>query len=72
MLKSKKKPSLADKYTEIITDGPKTFDSDDEPEETKAKVVDQYSDSDSNTDDAKTGSTLRKKNANLLDEDDAR
>ncbi|XP_057338805.1 protein AATF-like [Microplitis mediator] len=64
-----KKPSLAEELDSLINVAPKAFESDDDQEETKAKVVDKFEES--HSDDDQT-SSFRKKNVPLLDEIDER
>ncbi|KAK0181250.1 hypothetical protein PV327_003549 [Microctonus hyperodae] len=69
-----KKHSLADKIHDLITVAPKNFGSDDEADETKAKVVEQFNEFESDDDRAfnTSSSSIRKKNIDLLDEIDDR
>lgn len=73
-MSSKKKPlCVAEKISDLITCVPTSFGSDDEAEETKAKVVDF--DDEIDNDDGNTGfnkSTIRKRNVKLLEEIDTR
>ncbi|XP_058805667.1 protein AATF [Phymastichus coffea] len=73
-MSSKKKPlSIAEKISDLITSVPKSFESDDEAEETKAKVVDFNDEIDD--DDFDSGfnkCSIRKRNVNLLEEFDRR
>ncbi|XP_008556908.1 protein AATF [Microplitis demolitor] len=64
-----KKPSLAEELDSLINVAPKAFESDDDEEETKAKVVDKFQESHSDDDQI---SSFRKKNVPLLDEIDER
>lgn len=69
-LKAKEK-SLADKINSLVTPTPTNFDSDDEAEDTKAKVIerdDESDDSESNF----GASELRKRNVDPLDQIDER
>ena len=65
-----KKPSLAEKISSLVTAAPTVFGSDDENEETKAKVIEPYDEIASDED--ALGSSFRKSNVNLLDEIDDR
>ncbi|XP_043277774.1 protein AATF [Venturia canescens] len=66
-----KKPTLAEKISSLVTAAPTVFGSDDENEETKAKVVEHYDETESE-EDAGVSSTFRKRNVDLLDEIDKR
>lgn len=70
VLKTKKK-CLADKISSLVTTTPVTFNSDDETEDTRAKVIDHYDESD-NSDSNFEVSDIRKKNVDLLDQIDKR
>lgn len=69
-LKAQKK-TLADKVNSLVTTTPVTFNSDDEAEDTKAKVVDRYDESD-NSDSNFQISEIRRRNVDLLDQVDER
>ena len=69
-LKAKKK-TLADKVNSLVTTTPVTFNSDDEAEDTKAKLVDRYDESD-NSDSNFQISEIRRRNVDLLDQVDER
>ncbi|XP_043488089.1 protein AATF [Polistes fuscatus] len=71
MALNKKKTILADKISSLINAAPTNIISDDENEETKAKVVERYEESD-DSDDATRQSKIRKQNVQLLDEFDKR
>lgn len=62
--------SLADKINALITLKP-NFDSDDEPEDTKAKVVESYNESDA-SDNKFQASKIRRQNIDTLDKVDKR
>ncbi|XP_034939040.1 protein AATF-like [Chelonus insularis] len=65
-----KKISLAEKINNLIIAAPTNFGSDDEDEETKARVVDKYEEASSDED---VGlSLLRKQNVSLLEDGDER
>lgn len=66
-----KKSSLADKINSLVTAKPANFDSDDDSEETKAKVVDRYDESDNSENNFQV-SEIRKRNVDLLDQLDKR
>jgi len=65
------KNSLADKINALITTKP-DFGSDEEPEETKAKVVERYDESDASDDKPQRISKIRKQNIDTLDHLDER
>jgi len=65
------KNSLADKINALITTKP-DFGSDEEPEETKAKVVERYDESDASDDKPHRISKIRKQNIDTLDHLDER
>lgn len=65
-----KKPTLAEKISSLVTAAPTVFGSDDESEETKAKVVEHYDETESEEDAGV--STFRKRNVDLLDQLDTR
>lgn len=67
----KKRTTLADKINSLVTPAPINFDSDDEAEETKAKIVDYYDESD-NSDNNIQISEIRKQNDYFLDQIDKR
>ena len=69
-LKAKKK-SLADKINTLITTTPINFGSDDEAEDTKAKVVERYDESDDSEGNFQV-SEIRKRNVDPLDQIDER
>ncbi|XP_050475464.1 protein AATF [Bombus huntii] len=69
-LKAQKK-TLADKVNSLVTTTPVTFNSDDEAEDTKAKLVDRYDESD-NSDSNFQISEIRRRNVDLLDQVDER
>lgn len=74
-MSTKKKPvSLAERINSLVTAVPSTFESDDEAEETKAKVVDYDDEIDKNNDFENTfnRSNFRKRNVALLEEVDQR
>lgn len=62
--------SLADKINALITTKP-DFDSDEELEDTKAKVVEPYSESDASNNELQT-SIIRRQNVDTLDKVDKR
>lgn len=68
---SKTQNSLADKINALITTKPTQFGSDDEAEETKAKVVERY-DENEDSDNEFRQSTIRKQNVDTLDKIDER
>ncbi|XP_015112184.1 protein AATF [Diachasma alloeum] len=70
MSQKSKNSSLAEKINSLITAAPENFGSDDETEETRARVVERYEESDS--DDQGLTSSIRKQNIDLLDEVDER
>lgn len=61
---------MAEKISSLVTAAPAVFGSDDENEETKARVVERYDESESDQDDV--GSKFRKRNVDLLDQVDNR
>ncbi|XP_032681183.1 protein AATF [Odontomachus brunneus] len=69
-LKTQKK-SLADKINSLITSKPVHFDSDEETDETKAKIV-QYYDENVSSDDEFRQSKIRRQNVDTLDKVDER
>lgn len=69
-LKAQKK-TFADKVNSLVTTTPVTFNSDDEAEDTKAKLVDRYDESD-NSDSNFQISEIRRRNVDLLDQVDER
>lgn len=74
-MSSKKKPvSLAEKISNLVTAAPTSFGSDDEAEETKAKVVDYDDEIEENNDfEADFGSSnIRRRNVGLLEDTDTR
>ncbi|XP_015585242.1 protein AATF [Cephus cinctus] len=71
MSSKKKTTSLADKISSLVTAAPTNFGSDDEAEDTTAKVVEQFEDSD-NSDGDFRDSSIRKRNVDLLDQIDER
>lgn len=66
-----RKGTLADKINSLVTTTPAAFNSDDEAEDTKAKVVDHYEESDDSDDHFQT-SEIRRRNIDLLDQVDKR
>lgn len=62
--------SLADKINTLIKTKP-DFGSDEEPEDTKAKVVEPYIESDASNDEFRT-SKIRRQNVDTLDKVDER
>ncbi|XP_015186813.1 PREDICTED: protein AATF-like [Polistes dominula] len=72
MALNKKKPILADKINNLINAAPTNIISDDENEETKAKVVEHYEESDDDSNNAIKQSQIRKQNVQFLDELDKR
>ncbi|XP_003705615.1 apoptosis antagonizing transcription factor [Megachile rotundata] len=70
-LKGKEK-SLADKINSLVTPTPTNFDSDDEAEDTKAKVIEHESDESDNSKSNFEVSELRKRNIDPLDQIDER
>ncbi|XP_017755559.1 PREDICTED: protein AATF [Eufriesea mexicana] len=66
-----KKNSLADKINSLISTRPTVFNSDDETEDTKAKVVEHYNESD-NSDNNFQVSQIRRQNLDSLDQVDER
>jgi len=62
--------SLADKINALITTKP-DFDSDEELEDTKAKVVEPYNESDASNNELQT-SIIRRQNVDTLDKVDKR
>lgn len=65
------KGTLADKINALITSKPVHFDSDEEQEETKAKVVEYY-DENNTSDDEVRQSKIRRQNIDTLDKVDKR
>ncbi|XP_011136230.2 protein AATF [Harpegnathos saltator] len=65
------KKSLADKINTLITSKPEHFDSDEEPDETKAKVVEYYDESGASDGDFRQ-SKIRRQNIDTLDKIDKR
>lgn len=63
--------SLADKINALITSKPVHFDTDEEQEETKAKVVEYYNENDTSDDEFRQ-SKIRKQNIDTLDKVDKR
>lgn len=66
-----KRKTLADTVNSLVTTTPVTFNSDDETEYTKAKVVDRYDESDSSDSNLQV-SEIRRRNVDLLDQVDKR
>ncbi|CAL7949340.1 unnamed protein product [Xylocopa violacea] len=66
-----RKRTLADKINSLITTTPGVFNSDDEVDDTKAKLVDRLDESDNSKDDFQV-SEIRKRNIDLLDQVDKR
>ncbi|KZC14286.1 Protein AATF, partial [Dufourea novaeangliae] len=71
MALQRRKKSLADKISCLVTAAPTNFDSDADSEDTKAKVVDRYDESD-NSDSSFRISTIRRENVVHLDQLDER
>ncbi|KAK9297242.1 hypothetical protein QLX08_008975 [Tetragonisca angustula] len=69
-LKTKRK-TLADTVNSLVTTTPVSFNSDDETEYTKAKVVDHYDESDGSDSNLQV-SEIRRRNVDLLDQVDKR
>ncbi|XP_076631493.1 apoptosis antagonizing transcription factor [Colletes latitarsis] len=67
----KAKESLADKINSLLTTTPTNFDSDDDAEDTKAKVVDRYDESDNSESNVQV-SKIRRQNIDTLDQLDKR
>ncbi|XP_053989505.1 protein AATF [Hylaeus volcanicus] len=67
----KTKKSLADKINSLITTTPTNFQSDDDAEDTKAKVVDPYEESDNSESNFQV-SEIRRRNVDTLDQVDKR
>lgn len=65
------KGTLADKINALITSKPVHFDSDEELEETKAKVVEYYDENDASDDEIRQ-SKIRRQNIDTLDKVDNR
>lgn len=68
---SSKKKSVSSAINELVAAAPKAFGSDDEAEDTQAKVV-EYDDEIENDDFTLERSNIRFKNNNLLEETDKR
>nr|XP_031828453.1 protein AATF [Nomia melanderi] len=66
-----KKKSLADKINSLVSTTPTNFDSDDDAEDTRAKVVDHYDESDNSVNNFQV-SEIRRRNVDLLDQLDER
>ena len=66
-----KKKTLADKINSLVTTKPTNFDSDDEDDNTKAKIVDHYEESD-NSESNFQASKIRRRNVDPLDQLDKR
>nr|XP_033325602.1 protein AATF [Megalopta genalis] len=66
-----KKTSLADKINSLVSTAPTNFDSDDDAEDTRAKVVDRDDESDDSVSNFQV-SEIRKQNVDLLDQLDER
>lgn len=66
-----KRKTLADTVNSLVTTTPVTFNSDDEIEYTKAKVVDRYDESDGSDSNLQV-SEIRRRNVDLLDQVDKR
>ncbi|XP_078039934.1 apoptosis antagonizing transcription factor [Augochlora pura] len=66
-----KKTSLADKINSLVSTAPTNFDSDDDADDTRAKVVDQDDESD-NSDSNFQVSEIRRQNVDLLEQLDER
>lgn len=62
--------SLADKINDLLTTKP-DFISDEEPEETKAKIVERYDESDASDEEFRR-SKIRRQNVDTLDKMDER
>ena len=72
MMASKgKKKTLADKINSLVTTKPTNFDSDDEDDNTKAKIVDHYEEND-NSESNFQASKIRTRNVDPLDQLDKR
>lgn len=71
MASKTKKKFLADKINSLISTRPVIFNSDDEGEDTKAKVVEHYDESD-NSDNNLQVSQIRRRNVDALDQIDER
>lgn len=70
-MSKKKALSLSEKISDLLTAKPKLVTSDDENEETRARIVDDGLDSD-DFDLLPTSSSIRKKNIDLLENIDKR
>lgn len=70
MASKTQKEILADKINALVTSKPVHFDSDEEPEETKAKVV-YYNENDASDDEFRQ-SKIRRQNIDTLDKVDKR
>lgn len=70
MASKTQKEILADKINALVTSKPVHFDSDEEPEETKAKVV-HYDENDASDDEFRQ-SKIRRQNIDTLDKVDKR
>lgn len=68
---NKKKTILAEKISTLLNAAPTNIVSDEESEDTKAKVVERYEESD-DSDDVTKRSKIRKENVQFLDELDKR
>ncbi|XP_076686972.1 apoptosis antagonizing transcription factor [Andrena cerasifolii] len=66
-----KKRTLADKINSLVTTKPTNFDSDDEDDNTKAKIVDHYEETDSSESNFQA-SKIRRRNVDPLDQLDKR
>ena len=66
-----KKRTLADKINSLVTTKPTNFDSDDEDDNTKAKIVDHYEEND-NSESNFQASNIRRRNVDPLDQLDKR
>ncbi|KAK2581039.1 hypothetical protein KPH14_006086 [Odynerus spinipes] len=71
MASTKKKTVLAEKINSLLSAAPANIVSDDENEDTRAKLVERYEESDDSEDVTKS-SKIRKQNVQLLDEFDKR
>lgn len=69
--KSMQKKSLADKINALITTKPTHFGSDEEPEETRAKLVEHYDENNASGDEFQQ-SKIRRQNVDTLDKVDER
>lgn len=69
---NRKKTILAEKISSLLNAAPTNIVSDEESEDTRAKVVERYEESDDSSDDVTKRSNIRKQNVQFLDELDKR